>query len=343
MLLKSKKPILIAEISANHNGKIQNAKLLIDLAKKNGADAVKLQTYEASSMTINKNFKFLKIRDGLWKGKNLWDLYKMASTPFSWQKELFNYAKKKKIFCFSSVFNRDGVDLLEDINCPLYKIASFEITDLPLIKYVSETKKPIIISTGMSNLKEIDDAYNTAYKNGSKKITLLYCSSNYPSNKEDFNLQNIHFLNKRYGCTVGLSDHSLNNNIAVAAAALGARIFEKHIALKRQTKGADIAFSLKGDEIIKYKRDITEAYEISSNANFVVKKNQMKYKKFRRSLYAIKNIKKGDVISYENIRALRPYTGVDPKNFFLIDNKTANIDIKSGYPITKKIYRKLIN
>ena len=342
MFQNIKKPLLIAELSANHNGSIKNAKALIDVAKKNGADAVKLQTYEPSSMTINKNFKFLKIKDGLWKGKKLWDLYKQASTPFSWQKELFNHAKEKKIFCFSSVFDRDGVDLLESLKCPLYKIASFEITDLPLIKYVAQTNKPIIISTGMSDLKEIDEAYNTAYKNGSKKITLLYCSSNYPSTKEDFNLKNIVFLKKRYGCTVGLSDHSNNNNIAVAAVSLGAQLFEKHIALKGQKKGPDIEFSLKGNEISKYKNDIIEAYEITSNNKFVLKKKQMTYKKFRRSLYIVKDIKKGDVINHKNIKPLRPHTGVEPKKFFILNNKISKLNLKSGNPLTNKIYRKLI-
>ncbi|MDC3308570.1 N-acetylneuraminate synthase family protein, partial [Candidatus Pelagibacter sp.] len=221
MILKIKNPILVAEISANHNGSIIRAKKLIDTAKKYGADAVKLQTYEPSSMTINKKKNYLKIRKGIWKGKTLWDLYKMAQTPFHWQKELFQYAKKKNILCFSTPFDFEGVDLLESINCPIYKIASFEITDIPLIRYVAQTKKPIIISTGMSSLKEIDVAYKTAISNGSSSVTILYCVSNYPSKTEDFNLKNIITLKERYKCRIGFSDHSTNNSIGSAAAALG--------------------------------------------------------------------------------------------------------------------------
>ena len=342
MTPKIKNPILVAEISANHNGSIIRAKKLIDTAKKYGADAVKLQTYEPSSMTINKKKNYLKIRKGIWKGKTLWDLYKMAQTPFHWQKELFQYAKKKNILCFSTPFDFEGVDLLESINCPIYKIASFEITDIPLIRYVAQTKKPIIISTGMSSLKEIDVAYKTAISNGSSSVTILYCVSNYPSKTEDFNLKNIITLKERYKCRIGFSDHSTNNSIGSAAAALGAEIFEKHIALEGQKSGADIAFSLKGKEILEYRNAINDGAISAGNKNFIRKNNEMKYKFLRRSLFVVKKINKGDVFNVKNIKALRPNVGVPPEKLFSLIGKKANFQIKPDQPITKKLLSKIL-
>jgi len=226
----SKKTYFIAEISANHNGSLQQAKKIIYTAKKYGADAVKLQTYTPDTMTIKSKKSDFKIQGGLWDGKTLWDLYKKAQTPFEWHKELFGYAKKIKITCFSTPFDESAVDLLESLNCPFYKVASFEMNHIPLIKRIAQTKKPIIISTGMANLKEIDIAYKTAKKNGAKEIILLYCVSNYPSKISDFNFNNIRILKERYNCKVGFSDHSIDNKVVGAAIAAGAEVIEKHIA-----------------------------------------------------------------------------------------------------------------
>ena len=250
--LLKKTPFFVAEISANHNGSLLHAKKLIKIAKKYGADAVKLQTYTPDTLTIKCNAKDFKIKSGLWNGKTLWDLYEKAHTPFEWHKELFQYAKKIKIICFSTPFDETAVDLLESLKCPFYKVASFEINHIPLIKKIAQTKKPIIISTGMANLKEIDLAYKVAKKNGAKEVILLYCVSNYPSKISDFNFNNIRILKERYNCRIGFSDHSTNNKVVAAAIASGAEIIEKHIALDRQKKGFDLAFSLKGKEIKDY-------------------------------------------------------------------------------------------
>ena len=231
-----KTPFFVAEISANHNGSLPHAKKLIKIAKKYGADAVKLQTYTPDTLTIKSNSPDFKIRGGLWNGKTLWDLYDEAKTPIGWHKELFKYAKKLKITCFSTPFDESAVDLLESFNCPFYKVASFEMNHIPLIKKIAQTKKPIIISTGMANLKEIDLAYKTAKNNGATEIILLYCVSNYPSRISDFNFNNIRILKERYNCRVGFSDHSTDNKIVAVAIAAGAEVIEKHIALEGQKK-----------------------------------------------------------------------------------------------------------
>ena len=234
--MKLKIPFLIAEISSNHCGNFSLAKKLISCAKRNGADAVKIQTYTPDTMTIKSDKKYFKIKNGLWKNYSLWNLYNEAKTPLEWHKRLFKHARSIGIKIFSTPFDETSVDFLEKLNCPFYKIASFEMTDLPLIKKVAKTKKPIIISTGMSSLKEIEEAYKTAKKFGSKDITLLYCVSNYPSKLNDFNLNNIKILKKKFKCRIGLSDHSKDNRVAITAIATGAEIIEKHIALDNQKK-----------------------------------------------------------------------------------------------------------
>ena len=231
-----KKPFLIAEISANHCGDIKIAKKLIKCAKINGADAVKIQTYSADTMTVNSNKKYFKIKKGLWKGYNLWKLYDEAHTPLKWHKYLFDYSREIGIKIFSTPFDETAVDFLEKLKCPMYKVASFEMTDIPLIKKIASTKKPIIISTGMANLNEIRKTFSIAKKYGARDITLLYCVSSYPAKDEEFNLNNIKILKKEFNCTVGFSDHSRNNKIGLAAIAAGAEVIEKHIALKNQKK-----------------------------------------------------------------------------------------------------------
>jgi len=336
-----KTPFFVAEISANHNGSLPHAKKLIKIAKKYGADAVKLQTYTPDTLTIKSNKPDFKIRGGLWNGKTLWDLYEKAQTPFEWHKELFDYARKLKIICFSTPFDETAVDLLESLNCPFYKIASFEMNHIPLIKRVSQTKKTIIISTGMANLKEIDLAYKTAKKNGAKEIILLYCVSNYPSKISDFNFNNIKILKKRYKCKIGFSDHSTDNKVVAAAIVAGAEVIEKHIALDGQKKGFDLAFSLKGREIKDYVEFIKDTSLMMGKKYFFRNKSENQSLQFRRSIYAVSNIKKGEIFTRENIRVIRPGFGIQPVYFEKLINKRSPFDIKSEAPLKKSLLKKL--
>jgi len=335
------KIFFIAEISANHCGNFDLAKKLIKCAKINNADAVKLQTYTADTMTIKSNKKYFKIKEGLWKGYTLWDLYNRAHTPLKWHKELFKYGKSLGIKVFSTPFNDTAVDFLEKLNCPIYKIASFEMTDLNLVKKVSQTKKPIIISTGMANLKEIETTVKVARKNGAKDITLLYCVSNYPSSINDFNLHNIQILKKKFRCKVGISDHSTDNRIAIAAIASGAEVIEKHIALDNQKKGFDIDFSLKGVEIKKLRDDIDVAYKLLGKNTFFRNKSENKSKIFRRSIFATQNIKKGEKFTKDNIRVVRPGYGLAPKYFNKILNKKSSINILKNEPLKTTVLKNL--
>ena len=336
-----KTPFFVAEISANHNGSLSHAKKLIRIAKRYGVDAVKIQTYKPDTLTIKSNRPDFKIRGGLWNGKRLWDLYEKAQTPFEWHKELFNYAKKLKITCFSTPFDETAVDLLESLNCPFYKVASFEMNHIPLIKKIARTKKPIIISTGMANLKEIDLAYKTAEKNGTKEIILLYCVSNYPSKISDFNFNNIRILKERYNCKVGFSDHSTDNKVVAAAIAAGAEVIEKHIALDGQKKGFDLAFSLKGREIKDYTQVIKDTSLMMGKNFFFRNKSENRSLQFRRSIYAVSDIKKGEKFTKNNIRVIRPGFGVQPVYFEKLMNKKSPYNINSETPIKKLLLKKL--
>jgi len=336
-----KTPFFVAEISANHNGSLLHAKKLISIAKKYGADAVKLQTYTPDTLTIKSNKPDFKIRGGLWNGKILWDLYAKAQTPFEWHKELFDYAKQLKIICFSTPFDETAVDLLESLNCPFYKVASFEMNHIPLIKKIAQTKKTIIISTGMANIQEIDMAYKTAKKNGAKEIILLYCVSNYPSKISDFNFNNIKILKERYKCKIGFSDHSTDNKIVAAAIAAGAEVIEKHIALDNQKKGFDLAFSLKGKEIKNYVQAIKNTSLIMGKKYFYRSKSENQSKQFRRSIYAVSDIKKGEKFTKKNIKVIRPGFGIQPVYFEKLINKRSPFNIKREMPIKKLLLKKL--
>ncbi len=337
-LLKNN-PFFVAEISANHNGSLLNAKKLIKIAKSYGAHAVKFQTYTPDTMTIKSNNPDFKINKGLWSGKTLWTLYEKAQTPFEWHRELFHYAKNLKITCFSTPFDETAVDLLESLNCPFYKLASFEINHTPLIKKIAKTKKPIIISTGMANLKEIDLAYNTAQKNGAKEIILLYCVSNYPSKISDFNFNNIRILKDRYNCKVGFSDHSTDNKVVSAAILAGAEVIEKHIALEDQKKGFDLAFSLKGKEIKNYLRVIKDTSLMMGKNFFFRNKSEYDNLQFRRSIYAVSDISKGEKFTRKNIRVIRPGFGIHPVYFDKLINKKSPFYIKSQTPLKKKLLK----
>jgi pseudaminic acid synthase len=338
--MKFKKPYFIAEISANHCGSYQLAKKLIKCAKINGADAVKLQTYTADMMTIKSKKKYFKIKKGLWKGYELWDLYNKAHTPLNWHKSLFNYAKKIGIDIFSTPFSEEAVDFLETLKCPIYKIASFEMTDHTLVKRVAKTKKPIIISTGMASISEIASTVKIARDNGSKEIILLYCVSNYPSKINDFDLTKIKELKKKFNCSVGLSDHSKGNFIAPLAVSLGAEFFEKHIALDNQKKGVDIEFSAKGKQIKEYSEALKDSYSLLYS-----KKNKLssdyKMKVFRRSIFAVENIEKGEKFTKFNIKRIRPGHGIAPYYYEKLLGKKNPRKIKKGEPL-KKIVLKII-
>ncbi len=334
--MKLKKPFLIAEISANHQGSFNIAKKLIRTAKVNGADAVKLQTYTPDTMTLRSQKKYFKINDGIWKGRFLWELYNEAQTPYEWHKKLFRYAKKIGIKIFSTPFDETAVDFLEKINCPFYKVSSFEMTDISLIKKIAKTKKPMIISTGMASLEEIELTYRTAKKYGCKDITLLYCVSNYPSKLSDFNLNNIKILKKKFNCKVGLSDHSIDTNVAKTAIACGAEIIEKHIALDGQKKGLDIKFSLKGKQIKQFREEIDKTYKLVGKDFFFRSSTENKSKNFRRSIFVIKNIKKGEKFSKKNIKKIRPGIGISPSYFDKIITKKSKKNIKMGEPLFYK-------
>ena len=334
-------PFLVAEISANHCGNLNLAKKLIKCAKKNNANAVKLQTYTADTMTIKSNKKYFKIKSGLWKNYNLWELYNEAHTPLQWHKDLFNYGKKIGITVFSTPFDETAVDFLEKLKCPIYKVASFEMTDIPLIKKIALTKKPMIISTGMANIKEIELAFKTAKRYGAKDVTLLYCVSNYPSKISDFNLNNIKILKDKFKCRVGLSDHTKDEKIAVAAVAAGAEVIEKHIALDNQKKGLDIKFSLKGKKIKLFSNAINKTYRMLGNKKFYRNKSEEKSKLFRRSIFVVKNIKKGDKFSKNNIKRIRPGHGLPPMYYEKLINKKSPFNLYAENPLKKNILKKL--
>ena len=333
-LMLNKKPFLVAEISANHAGKLKIAKKLIFEAKKYGADAVKLQTFEADDMVIKSKTKKYFINSGEWKGKFLWDLYNQAETPFVWHKKLFSYSKKIGIRCFSTPFSIRAVELLESLGCPFYKIASFEMNDLDLIKRVAQTKKEIIISTGMASLKEIETSYNVAKKNGAKKITLLYCVSKYPSDNKDFNLENIKILKDKFKCKIGLSDHSIDDDVAKLAAYLGADLFEKHICLKKNL-GLDSKFSITTKEIPRYKKAIIKGFELRGEKFFYRNKSEIKNKMYRRSIYVVNDIKKGEKFTNKNLRKLRPAFGLDMKLFSKILGKKSKKNLKKNTALKK--------
>lgn len=333
---KKAPPILIAEISANHTGSIKKAKKLMLTAKNNGADLVKLQTYEPRNMTINSAKKDFLIKEGLWKGYKLWDLYKEAQTPLKWQKELFNYAKEIKIPCFSTPYDDEGVDLLKKLNSKLYKVSSFEMKDSALVKKICGIGKPVIISTGLANLNEISEVYKVAKKSGCKQLVLLYCVSSYPAQNMDFNLNNIDVLQKKFKCEIGFSDHSTDNSVAMLAISRGARVIEKHIALDGQKDGLDIEFSIKGKQIRKFKEDMLKAWTLLGKNKFFRTGNELKNIKFQRSIYVVKKIKKGEKFSTINIKRIRPGFSLPANKWdFILGRKS-----KKNYLIGSRINKK---
>jgi pseudaminic acid synthase len=323
-------PYVIAELSANHNGKLQKALDTITKAKACGADAVKLQTYTADTMTIDSDHKNFYIQGGLWDGYKLYDLYKEAETPFEWHKAMFDHARKIDITCFSTPFDETAVDLLEDLNTPAYKVASFEATDLPLIKYIASTKKPLIMSTGMANFEEIEEMVEAARDAGCKDLILLHCISSYPAPIEQSNLLTIPDMRKRLGVQIGLSDHTVTNTASVTACALGATLIEKHFILDRDEKGPDSEFSINPSELISLCKETKDAWLSLGNAGYDRKPAEEANIKFRRSVYFVTDISAGDVITQEHIRRIRPGYGLAPKFEKQLIGRTIKKDVKRG-------------
>lgn len=308
-------PYIIAEMSANHNGSIENAFKIIEQAKRCGADAVKLQTYTADTITLNSRAPEFMIRGTLWDGQSLHELYQKAHMPWDWHKPLFDFAREQGITIFSSPFDFSAVDLLESLNAPAYKIASFEMVDLPLIRYVAQTGKPMIISTGMADADEIAEAVETAKSAGCRELVVLHCVSGYPAPAADYNLLTLPDMAARFGTLVGLSDHTLDNTTAVASVVLGACVIEKHFTLDRNGGGADDSFSLEPDGLQALCRDSKTAWQALGRVHYGLKSSEQGNVQFRRSLYFVKDLQKGDTIDETCIRSVRPGFGIAPKHF----------------------------
>ena len=324
-------PYIIAEMSANHNGSLQTAFKIIDEAKKAGADAVKLQTYTADTITLNsRNPEFMIQTGGLWDGQSLHDLYQKAHMPWDWHKPLFEYAKEQNITMFSSPFDFSAVDLLESLDAPAYKIASFEVIDLPLIRHVAQTGKPMIISTGMADADEIAEAIATAKDAGNKELVVLHCVSGYPAPAADYNLRTLPDMAARFGTLVGLSDHTLDNTTAVASVVLGACVIEKHFTLDRNGGGADDSFSLEPADLQALCRDTKTAWQALGNVEYALKSSEQGNAQFRRSLYFVKDMKAGDVIDETCIRSVRPGFGLPPKFYDDLIGKRVTQDISAN-------------
>ena len=308
-------PYIIAEMSANHNGSIENAFKIIEQAKRCGADAVKLQTYTADTITLNSRAPEFMIRGTLWDGQSLHELYQKAHMPWDWHKPLFDFAREQGITIFSSPFDFSAVDLLESLDAPAYKIASFEMVDLPLIRYVAQTGKPMIISTGMADADEIAEAVATAKSAGCRELVVLHCVSGYPAPAADYNLRTLPDMAARFGTLVGLSDHTLDNTTAVASVVLGACVIEKHFTLDRNGGGADDSFSLEPDGLQALCRDSKTAWQALGRVHYGLKSSEQGNVQFRRSLYFVKDLQKGDAIDETCIRSVRPGFGIAPKHF----------------------------
>ena len=327
-------PYIIAELSANHNGKLETALRIIEAAKKSGADAVKLQTYTADTITLNSDAPEFQIHGGLWDGKTLYELYLEAQMPWEWHKPLFEYARKLDITIFSSPFDSTAVDLLESLNAPAYKIASFEAVDLPLIKYVASTGKPMIISTGMADAEEIAEAIEAAREGGCKELAILHCVSGYPAPAHDYNLRVIPDMIQRHGLVTGLSDHTLDNTTAITSVALGASIIEKHFTLDRSGGGPDDSFSLEPAELSALCRDSKTAWSALGQVDYGRKASEIGNVQFRRSLYFVKDLKAGEKITSESIRSVRPGFGIPPKNLPRLIGKAVVRDVLHCTPVT---------
>lgn len=330
-------PYIIAELSANHNGKLETALKIIEEAKKSGADAIKLQTYTADTITLDCDSEEFQIHGGLWDGKTLYQLYQEAHMPWAWHKPLFEHAHKMGITIFSSPFDNSAVDLLEGLNAPAYKIASFEAVDLPLIKYVASTGKPMIISTGMADAEEIQEAIDAARAGGCKELAILHCVSGYPAPAEDYNLRIIPDMAHRFGLVTGLSDHTLDNTTAITSVALGASIIEKHFTLDRSGGGPDDSFSLEPKELVELCKNSRVAWSALGAVDYGRKSSEQGNAKFRRSLYFVKALKKGEIITADSIRSVRPGFGLAPKYLENLIGCSVTSDVKANTAVSAEL------
>ena len=325
-------PFIIAEMSGNHNQSLERALAIVDAAADAGVDAVKIQTYTADTMTIDIDTGefFISDKDSLWKGETLYHLYEKAHTPWEWHKAIFERCKERGIMGFSTPFDDTSVDFLEDLGVPCYKIASFENVDLPLIRKVARTGKPIIASTGMTTVAELSDLVQTVRENGCTDLTLLKCTSSYPASPEGTNLRTIPHMRELFGCAVGLSDHTLGIGAAVASVALGAAVIEKHFTLSRAEGGVDAAFSLEPAEMAQLVRECRTAALALGAVSYERAEQEQKSLQFRRSLYVVEDMKAGDVFTEKNLRRIRPGMGLSPKYYDIILGKKANCNITRG-------------
>ena len=330
-------PYIIAELSANHNGSLDTALKIIEQAKLCGADAIKLQTYKADTITLDSRNEEFMIRGGLWDGQSLYELYEKAHMPWEWHKPLFDYARQLGITIFSSPFDYTAVDLLEDLNAPAYKIASFEAVDLPLIKYVASTGKPMIISTGMADKEEISEAIQAAYDGGCKELAILHCVSGYPAPAEDYNLRTIQDMMQSFNIPVGLSDHTLDNTTAIASIILGACVIEKHFTLNRNGGGPDDSFSLEPADLQHLCQGAKTAWQALGKVDYGRKSSEQGNVQFRRSLYFVKDMKAGDVIDESCIRSVRPGFGLSPKYYDELMGKAVKCNIIANSPTSMDV------
>lgn len=331
-------PYIIAELSANHNGDINRAIEIMKMAKRSGADAIKIQTYTQDTLTIDCDKEDFKIKGGLWDGRTLYDLYSEAHMPWEWHKPLFDKAKELGITIFSSPFDYTAVDLLEELGAPAYKIASFEAIDIPLIEYVAKTGKPMIISTGMANKEEIGDAINAAQGAGCNNLVILHCVSGYPAPVEDYNLKTIPDMANRFNVLTGLSDHTIDNSTAITSVALGACLIEKHVTLDRDGGGPDDSFSLEELELSQLCRDSELAWLALGDINYNRKESEKGNVVFRRSLYVVKDVNKGDLINHENVRSIRPGFGLPPKVLSSIVGKKFVMNVSRGSALKENMF-----
>lgn len=328
-------PFIIAEMSGNHNQSLERALAIVDAAADAGVDAVKIQTYTADTMTIDIDTGEFSIsdKDSLWKGETLYHLYEKAHTPWEWHTAIFERCKERGIMGFSTPFDDTSVDFLEDLGVPCYKIASFENVDLPLIRKVARTGKPIIASTGMTTVAELSDLVQTVRENGCTDLTLLKCTSSYPASPEGTNLRTIPHMRELFGCAVGLSDHTLGIGASVASVALGATVIEKHFTLSRAEGGVDAAFSLEPAEMAQLVRECRTAALALGTVSYERAEQEQKSLQFRRSLYVVEDMKAGDVFTEKNLRRIRPGMGLSPKYYDIILGKKVNRDIIRGTPV----------
>lgn len=334
----SKKILIIAEMSANHGHDITIAKETIKAAKEAGADAIKLQTYTADTITIDCDNEYFRVNQGtIWDGRTLYDLYKEAYTPWEWHEKLMDYANELDLICFSSPFDKTAVDLLESLNVPAYKVASFEITDIPLIEYIASKGKPIIISTGIATLGEIDEAVRTCREVGNDQIILLKCTSAYPAKIEDSNLLTMQNLKETFNVEVGLSDHTLGVTVSIVSVALGAKVIEKHFILDKSIGGPDASFSLDKEEFKLLVDSVRDAEKALGSVDYELTDKKLKSRGFSRSLFVVKDVKEGDVFTEDNVRSIRPGYGLKPQHIKAVLGKIARQDIAKGTPVSWEI------